>query len=259
LVNTNLGRAGVLAVLAAAAALVPVGAARPAEGQSYVTVVDTDRRPVVGLGAEDFAMRDGAVREPVIDVERATAPLSVAVVVDGFEPGDQGAVSAALSAAARTLAAADPRHQILMPTGADGRRPFVDALVDACQTLRTAPTDRRVVLAIARRRVGDGAVAQPGALSDAILLGKIALWTIEVGPTQTTALDRLLGDSTGLGGALREIVPSTSGLSEAATRIADLLVSQYIVTYTWPDPMLSQVSISIRHDRGVVLTPVWRR
>jgi hypothetical protein len=249
----------VLAVLAAAAAFQPVRAARPADAQTYVTVLDTDRRPVVGLGEEDFAMRDGGVREHVISVEPATAPLSIALVVDGFEPGDQPAVSAAIAAATRRLTAADPRHQVVGPSSDGGSAAFVDALTAACASLRTAPTDRRVVLALVRRHAGDGAVAKPGALSDAILLGKISLWTIEVGPVQTTALDRLLTDSTALGGALREIVPAASGLSDTATRVADLLVSQYVVTYAWPNPMLSQVNITIRHDRGLVLAPLWTR
>jgi hypothetical protein len=288
-VTRHLRRAVVSAVLAATAALAPVRAARPAEAQTYITVVDTERHPVVGLSAEDFAMRDGAVREPVVDVEPATAPLSVAVVVHGFDPGDRDDVTTTIAAALRTLKSADPGHQIglveTMPPGgpslvaltpdrsrtdaavarllgslaAGSRRGFVDSLLDACQGLKSAPADRRVVLAIARRRPGDGAVTEPTRLTDAILLGKIALWTIEVGPAQTTPLDRLLGDSADLGGALRENVAATSALPEASANVASLLVSQYLLTFTWPDPLLSQVSITIRHDRGVVLAPIWRR
>ena len=44
-----------------------------------------------------------------------------------------------------------------------------------------------------------------------------------------------------------------------AARVARLLLSQYVVTYAWPDPMIGQFSISTRHDRGTVLSPVWDR
>jgi hypothetical protein len=96
-------------------------------------------------------------------------------------------------------------------------------------------------------------------LTDAILQERLALWTIEVGPSQTTTLDKVLGDATALGGALREPIAATSAIESAATRIADLLTSQYVVSYMWPDPSLSQLNISIRHERGTVLTPVWQR
>jgi hypothetical protein len=195
----------------------------------------------------------------VVDVEPATAPLAVAVVLEGFEAGDQADVTAALAGVTRALAAADTRHQVLAPSGADGRRTLIERVVDACQALRSVPTDRRAILAILRRHPGDGAVQEPARLGDAILLGKVALWTLEVGPAQATALDKALGDSADLGGALREAVPATSAVPAAAVRVARLLLSQYLVTYAWPNPMLSQASITMRHDRGMVLAPIWTR
>jgi hypothetical protein len=252
-------RAATLALIGALTAFVPAPAARSADAQAYITVVDTDRHPVLGLSAEDFAMRDGAVRQPVLDVEPAAAPLSVAVVVDGFEAGDAADVTAAVVGLTRAFAAVDPRHQVVMSAAAAGGRSFVERLLDACQSLRSASTDRRVVLAIARRGPGDGAVSDPARLSDAILVGKVALWTIEVGPARTTPLDKLLAESSDLGGALREMVPATSAMRAAASRVASLLLSQYLVTYAWPNPMLSRVDISIRHDRGLVLAPIWTR
>jgi len=277
------------AVLAVAALFAPLHAARPFDAQKYITVLDADRHPVLGLSAEDFAMRDGAVRQPVIDVEPATAPLSIAVVLEGFEAGDRTDVTAALAAMRRPLLAADAGHRLglldtvapggpslvdvttdrarmdaavaglIGPAGPAGRPAFIDALLAACQALRSAPTDRRVVVAIARRHPGDGGVSQPTRLTDAIFTGRVALWTIEVGPVQTTALDRAIGDGVDFSGALRGVVPAMPALPTAADDLTNLLLSQYVLTYAWPNPMLSQVSISIRHDRGIVLAPIWTR
>jgi hypothetical protein len=36
-------------------------------------------------------------------------------------------------------------------------------------------------------------------------------------------------------------------------------LSQYLVTYTWPDPMLGAFNLVTRHEAGRVLVPVWSR
>jgi hypothetical protein len=41
--------------------------------------------------------------------------------------------------------------------------------------------------------------------------------------------------------------------------VANLILAQYVVTYLWPNPMLSTFSIATRHDRGDVLVPAWAR
>jgi hypothetical protein len=302
--SRRLGLRGLLAATMVATAAV-VHATRPIQGQIFITVMDTDRHPVLGLVAEDFAMRDGAVRQPVLDVEPATAPLSVVIVIDGFEAGDARDVGRAIEAAARALGARDRGHRVSLLTGAGpGDRPLVAVALDqpgldasvarlvaggggrlfervsaACQALEAAPADRRVVLALVRRRADEVAAAEPAEpaarMTDAILRARAALWTVEVAvavppagrstpsaPAQvrsTLTLDDALDDGVRLSGALREPSPSIPALADAVTRVTALLLSQYLVTYTWPDPMLSQVSLSIRHDRGVVLTPAWSR
>jgi hypothetical protein len=287
-------------LVAALVATAPAArAATPAQGQIYVTVVDTDGRPVTGLGSEDFSMREGAVRQPVLDAEPAIAPLSVAIVIDGFDAGDAPDVGRAVDAAARALRARDPNHRVSLLTGdaaADHRlspvasdQPGVQAVVArlvigsrggliarvaaACLALEDAPTDRRVVLAIVRRRGDEAEMAETVRMTDAVLQARAALWTVEVGapvppagrstaaaPASSRAtLDEALEAAVRLSGSLREPSPSSAALGDAVSRVASLLLSQYLVTYTWPDPMLSQVTLTLRHDRGVVLAPAWSR
>ena len=49
----------------------------------------------------------------------------------------------------------------------------------------------------------------------------------------------MLNDATKFSGALRERVSDAAGLTPMAERVGHFLFVQYIVTYLWPNPMLS--------------------
>jgi len=141
----------------------------------------------------------------------------------------------------------------------------VDGVVAACEALRDAPADRRTVLAIVGPRASDAAAGSRTRLVDAILGAKAALWTIEVVPASGSAkpnlaiLDDAIAEGVRTSGALRERLAADTDLPAAAGRTAARWLSQYLVTYTWPDPMVSQFSLTTRHDAGEVLTPAWMR
>jgi len=231
--------------------------------QKYVTVVGLEGRPVTGLGSEDFSLRDGAVRRPVQAAEPATQPLAIAVVVAGFEPADTRPVAPALAEIRRALSTAGAGHRIDVVDA--GARPFLDAALEASDLVGAASSDRRIVLAVVRRRDGDGDATRPERLTDALRLAHASLWTLEIVPEAggrkpaPSPLDDALTAGTQIGGGLREALAGVSALPDHAGRVARLLLSQYVVTYAWPDPMIGQFSISTRHDRGTVLSPVWDR
>ena len=280
--------------LCAAVALAPSVLARQSgRAQIYATIIDDLRKPVDGLGSEDVVLRDGGVRQVSLAVERATDPLAIAVTIEGFEPGDASDLGRALDGLVQAIHARNAASQVglvtrpgpagrevVMLTGdtprlgtalseltAPGPASLIESVSDACLAVRAAPTDRLVVLAFIKRHPDDGTLSQTERLTDTLFRTRTSLWTIEVGSPGVAAgaanrrngLDTLLTAGTQLGGALRETVADTPALAPAALRVANLLLSQYVVTYTWPDPMLSQVSLTTRHDRGQVLTPAWSR
>jgi hypothetical protein len=280
-----------IAVLAAALR-VPLAAGQ----QTYVTVITDDEMPVTGLHSSDVVLRDGGVRQSVLDVEAASEPLSIAVVIDGFEAADVPDLARALDDAAKILREDNPRTEIVLRSGdprsssltrrlaagdvalrgflrvaVDVTAPIAEAVASACEALKNAPTDRRVVLLFVGRRPAEDA-NRPERLTDALFRTRTALWTIEVAPNPVSLagspaaknpasamMDEILTAGTQVSGALREKVAGSAALPAAAGHVVALLLSQYVVTYRWPDPMLSQLTFATRHDRGAVLAPGWAR
>ena len=185
-------------------ACVPVtAAAQGSPQQVYAIVVDSDGWPVRGLSAEDFSLRDGSVRQAVLGVEPATNPVWTAVVVRGFEREEFPAVRRAIEALAKTTrtGAAGSRTGVMRAASAgstwtdvppdmtdaawDGvlsnsSGSIVDAIGSACAALRNAPTDRRAVVTILKRRSDDAVVKLSGLVTDTLFNAGAALWTIEL-------------------------------------------------------------------------------
>jgi hypothetical protein len=252
--------------------------------QVYATALNEQGSPVRGLQTGDLVLRDGGVRQAVMDVEPATDPLSVAIVVSGFGTGEITELTGAIDAAARALHAANPATKvgIVVPAGpaagpalvVEGRDdwraslarvtsvPLADAILAGCDALDVAPPDRRVVIGIVQTH---GAVPAPGAdrLATTLAGHRVALWTVEAGVTGPAewlpGVDKQLTAAVDVGGAVRVPVKGRAAVPAGVASIVDFLASQYVVTYAWPDPMLSQFSLVTRHDAGRVLTPSWNR
>jgi hypothetical protein len=273
-----------LIVSVAVAAAAAVGA-QGTLAQIYATVLNEQDGPVRGLQSADLVLRDGGIRQGVVDAVPAREPLAVAVVVFGFGAGELVDVERAIDQGVRALRAQNPATQVGL-VGADfgatmitpgqtdwhasldrlasapAGPSFVDAVIAGCDVLKAAPPDRRVVLGIVETH-GAADINRPDRLSAAVNAGHVALWTVEVGATGPAewrpAVDVALNDAIRLGGSLRQPVKSRTDISTGVAAVVDFLLSQYLVTYGWPDPMLSQFSLVTRHDAGRVLTPAWSR
>jgi len=280
-------------VLACAIGLMPSGAAAQTAQQVYAVVVDGDGYPVRGLSAEDFSLRDGSVRQAVLGAEPATNPVWLAVVVQGFQTSDLPQVRAAIEAIGSTTrkGPAGSRVGVMRPASATSswvdlasglsdadwqslvngpQPPVLDAIGQAAVALRQAPTDRRAVVLLVKRSAANWFVVPQGLLTDQLFNAGAALWTVEVAMSVpsggsvltaagSTKLDDVLNDAAKFSGSLREQIADTPGMVPMTESVANLVLAQYVVTYLWPNPMLSTFSIATRHDRGDVLVPAWAR
>jgi len=272
-------------MLSAAIAAATVVGAQGTVAQTYATVLNEQGGPVRGLQAADLVLRDAGIRQGVVDAVVAKEPLAVAVVVFGFGAGELVEVERAIDESVRVLRAGNPATQVgLVGAGssttmiaagqtdwhasldrlasAPAAPNFIDAVIAACDVLSAAPPDRRVVLGIVETH-GGADINRPDRLSMAVNAGHVALWTVEVGATGAAEwrapVDAALNDAIRLGGSLRQPVKSRAEVSAGVATVVDFLLSQYLVTYRWPDPMLSEFSLVTRHDAGRVLTPAWSR
>jgi hypothetical protein len=287
-----MARRTILGIALGAALWPAVARAQGSPQQVYAIVVDSDGFPVRGLSAEDFSLRDGSVRQAVLGAEPAANPVWLAIVVRGFETQDLPQVRGAIEAIAATTtkgvagshvgvmraSSAGASEWVDATTGvADGvwssvltnPAPVLDAIGQAAGALRKAPTDRRAVVLLIKRSPSDTVVVQNGLVTDQLFNTGAALWTVEVPGSSTAAgpvlpanaakFDDVLTDATKFSGSLRERVSDLAALTPMAQRVANLVLAQYVVTYLWPNPMLSTLSIATRHDRGDVLVPAWAR
>jgi hypothetical protein len=269
---------------------------QPQTRQFCVTVMDDDRKAVTGLGAEDFALKDGGARQPVVASEPARDPLMIAIVIAGFPPEAGAPLVGAVNALTSVVDASNPEsHEVLVLEGTkgdpgtspllpgvrlhdadvvfSGGRGVGAALNAAARALGSAgPSGRRAIVAFI-----DGSASDQSDQSDQtdqvagrmgpIQGSKIALWTVELPPARptgtrpppavaTSALDRAVQ----AGGGLRWRVDTLSGLEPGARGVAALLATaQYVVTIELPVLFNGPVPIATRHDRGVVLVPIWSR
>lgn len=270
---------GAVSFIAASAIAIAQGPRR----EIYATVVDDDHVPMRGLNQEDFQIRDGGVRRPIQHAVPAPSPLAIAVVTGGFAPGDRAFVRKSVQAIVGGLRAVDPAHQIgavgadrtlqPFPPGTEVNdtwvdrwlsatgEPIADAIASAAAALDQASTDRRVVFALIQRGASDPSSLSFDALSQELTAGHSALWTIEVraaaASSEAKRFDDALADAVRVSGSLRETIARPSELPKAAAELTDRLLSQYLLTYTWPDTGLP--NFSTRHDRGTVLVPFWYR
>src|SRR4051812_19920662 len=117
----------------------------PAAG-AYITVINDDGQPVRGLGAEDFAMRDGAVRQAVLGAEPATEPIAAVILPLARADVDAARTHAAARTFSDALTRANAAH-VARELKASPMSPeeMATAITVACAALANAPTDRRVV------------------------------------------------------------------------------------------------------------------
>ena len=228
--------------------------------QKYVTVVANDGRPMAGLASEDFNLRDGDTRRPMQGAEPATAPLAIEMAIDGFSESDSAMVDRLTQQARDAQAKGGVRDHFGVSRT---KGPAVmDTLLEACAAIDAASSDRRTIIAVIRQRADDPPITEPYRLTDALKSVRASLWAIVLVDDKkslSASLDGALTSAAQISGGMREVVTSTAAAGETLTRVLHLVSSQYLVTFLWPDPMLSQINIVTRHDSGTVLAPLWNR
>ncbi|MCR4374443.1 MAG: hypothetical protein NUW22_06300 [Acidobacteria bacterium] len=234
-----------------------------------VTVLDKAGAPIRDLTAAEFAVVEDGVRREVTSAALATEPLFVSVLIDNAKaPLGAGEptrdMRTSLSTFIKTLQAARPDTQVALTTVggagvliknftdktedldkvvrrlvADQRSTSVmlEALIDAARGFKKAPSPRRAIVTIDLGSKESSQIVPTKVVAEVQKAGA-AVWSVSIqgsqsvtSPARDTTLDYL---TQGTGG-VRTTALLPSALERILKNLADVLTSQYVVTYERPD------------------------
>jgi VWFA-related protein len=253
---------------------VPVETQNAVDKTIFVSVLDEAGKPVKDLKTAEFRVReDGADRE-VVDAKLATEPLYVTLLVDttpGTEPYIQD-IRKALAAFAQQIAAGNPEARIsvmefgqaavpLVPFTTDREKldstikriypkrsaesVLLEALHDAANALAKQSSRRRAVVVFTMEPGRENTTIAPQKVQEAFQKSGAQLWVLslrkQAGLTDNSQRDLVLNLVTKNTGGHREGIVAQSAIDTYLLKYADVLTSQYAVTYRRPASERPQV------------------
>jgi hypothetical protein len=241
----------------------------------YFSARDSTGTPVTDLTAADLAVKEGGKDRAITSVTAATAPMDVSLVIDdGGSGAFQAAVAQFLQAtrdhgqfAIRLLnpqplkimdftADADVLQATVGRLGPRGRvavdaEQIIGAVSDVAKELKKRKSARPVIVVLSVS--GEAALSD---LADPTLndlkssgasLNVLQLFGVRIG--------KVLGDGPKQSGGVVESAVTGVVVGPMAARIAESLLSQYVLTYTLPDGVKPNERLSLTTTRtGVTIT-----
>lgn len=253
-----------------------------ADKSIYVTVVDDAGKPVTGLAATDFGIREDNVIREVTGAKAATEPISVVLLADTTSSVGENVrdIRTGALAFAREFLTASPESQIQLSEfqGASTVRVkftpklpdlekaitrlfpqpetasvLLEAIVDASKDLGKRPTPRRAIVTMNMEPSGEQSQLQPKDVANEVIKSGASLWSISVqtGSNRNMARDQVLSGLAVNTGGMRQNIISAAALENWMKVFAGCLTSQYVVTYKRPDATPAKiVQVALRQGLG---------
>jgi VWFA-related protein len=255
------------------------GFAQSGDKTIYLSVIDSDGKPIGGLTVSDFAVReDGSDRE-IVSVVPATQPLRVALLIDttaGAERFVQN-IRKGMTAFVHDVLTASPEAQISLwefgqasvrlanftsDTAAldkeIGRlfpRPhagavLLEGLVDASKALGDRPSPRRAIVVFNLEPNNEQSEEQPNKVNEALKRAGTQVWALSLqnGSLDNRQREFLLNAFVRNAGGMREYIAAESAIEGYMRRYAAALTSQYELTYNRAPGRAQVVQVGIRRD-----------
>jgi hypothetical protein len=285
--------------------------ANPRERQIIATVVDKDNKPVTGLPAAAFAIREDNIDREVLRVEAATDPMSVILLADtttAFRLFERD-LRTAPQAFFRTFMAAHPgsfaalwefggagipvqgftSNAVLLeqattklfPKGSltgidfndlgDASNPasfgqnvvasnLLEAVRDAARDLGKQQHTRRIIVSFNSDLSVEASTLPGEKVQDEVQKANASWFAVSLhtgitnGPLRDNVMEGLIPYS----GGMRVTISDVAALQPAMKNMADILASQYVVTYGRPSgPSPKIVAIGIRGAGLKVMAHHW--
>jgi Ca-activated chloride channel family protein len=270
------------ALLFAAICLVPAASfAQTKQVSVYASVLDADGKPVPGLTASDFKVREDNVAREVLSVAPATEPLSVALLLDNTQ-ASTGATQMIREGAADFIKALAGKAEIAVITFGD--RPtivqdytkdqkrlldvvsrifpqsgagayFDDAILDISRGFEKRNPARPVIAALLVEDPHEFSNRYYQQVLDELAKSGATLHVLALGQPSGSQTDELrnrnqvLALGTERTGGRREQLLAATAIPRAFTQLANELANQYVVTYARPETLIPPEKVSVSVTR----------
>jgi hypothetical protein len=256
-----------------------------------LTVLDRSGAPVKDLKTADFALTEGGEPRTIVNAALSPDPLSVVVVVDTTQPPNQLQQILderdALKAFVRTLRSVDPQARIglivcagpVLQTAAFETSPaeldrriatltptyqvqssVAEAVIEAARMVGATESLRRAIVVIDLDSIDPPGIRVEEAAA-AVEKSRAAFWPISVRTSGLAASTResLLNYLPPRTGTFRQTTIISRPLTEMLRRLAQVLASQYFVTYRRPAAApVTAIVPSVTRGTKILMSP-WMR
>jgi hypothetical protein len=282
--------------LIAALAAVVLSAAQPltsTQGRVYVSVTDNKGAKTSPRDAESFHIWENGASRSVVSAGAATEPPAIIVIIHGFERDETADARKALSTFVDAIRDGAPDARIaiigevkdpkLTNITADAvkldetaRRfalsgtnmVFYEAIVDAAKALGKESSDRRIIVTLTKATKHDVDHQTTPQTVAALKKSGASVWAVDVTPVNATQItnknvssemDGFVQNAPAYTGGAQERLYGTAALPSKLARFAELILSQYQVTFTRPAKSgESELRIGVEGVPGEkVIGPAW--